>query len=485
MFHYKERLKSFVLITFCLLAFILTKNVLYRGSSDGGFFPLDTSLQIKSPQTYIIPQSYFVGFGGISYTRVYHPMVQEKIGSQVTSIFVDALSKDYEKKEISRLEYIQATSGESILLTFFDHLYIQDFLSLHGQKNSKISPQIQMKEILLNSKDNHSIYFYDAHAEQYYKIYHTDDLHDVSSLVRSVAIVDNIEYRRITDRFSLAQTIAQSPDELNYQLIPYQYDRLVPYFAVETQSPYYQQKSLMNDSAAKYFFGNRMGFVKHMNDAQGSNIFMYGYGDKVLTRYSNGRLVYQERNETKAYESAHFHEALSIATEAIGHLENIPSSLFLDYYEQKDDTFYFYFNYKVNQYVVQYSSKDEVPLLVIVKGKQLVYLDKNIVLPKAEPFYQGEERLKTVDECLTMNFDYIASIYHSDEGMFSEPLDNMLLFYKIRTDIHSIEMVYYVTETHFMPSWKIVIRNHVYYFDVYTGEILTKYKLEGVYFGME
>ncbi len=108
-------------------------------------------------------------------------------------------------------------------------------------------------------------------------------------------------------------------------------------------------------------FGSSTDFIKRLEEMDGSQSYIYGYGDKALRLGIDGRISYQEKlSATTQTEEVNFNEGLEIALYAIDGFGSSPQSLYLSNYESYDDD-----DYNIKTYTFNYRVKD---MNVFTKG---------------------------------------------------------------------------------------------------------------------
>ncbi len=480
----KERLKSILLVALVISSLALTQINLFDGLiiSEGMTEAVDVSSTKLS--AYINPQSYFVSFGGLSYTRVYDFKMQDNIWGEIRPFILSCFLNYESVTEIEREAYVEAFSDRSLLVRMPLDLKISQYFSIFSDETLKQEIEsIYPKEYLLREGNVRSLYVFDKVNNKYYLIKQKSALHDIASLIDIVKSEPWIDYRKINDRFSLESTVDATYNKLNYELIPYAYDGIVASIKYENEvslDPVRFSEEISSISSA--VFGNRMDFVKKLKDVNDSTILMYGYGEKSLTITHEGKIAYRKKFDQANSESVTFNDAFGLATGKLEQFGLMPEGIYLADYVFNDTThtYMFYFNYKINSYAMAETYPKDHPIAVEVKENQVVSIDKNVkvfageIIPSA---YKEIERLMTGEDCIAKNDIEISIYYLQDNNIPDKTMETIEYYYPIRSAISSIDLRYKVEgDTYMIPVWQIVISGRTYLFNAYNGALIQTYR---------
>jgi len=489
----RERLKSILLIILIISSLVLTQINLFDGLMINEGISDDVDVSSTRLSTYINPQSYFVSFGGLSYTRVYDFKLQDNIWGEIRPFILSCFINYETVQEIKREDYIKAFSDRSLLVRMPLDLSVTQYYSIFSNESltSEIK-NITPKEYLLREGNVRSLYVFDEIADKYYLIKHKNVMHDIASLIDSVKAIEQVEYRKISARFSLDSTVDETYNQLNYELVPYLDNSIVPSIRIENEVSLDEERFARDvSSISSSVFGDRLDFVKKLKDINDSVILMYGYGDKSLTVTHDGLISYRKKFDATKSETINFKEAFALATGKIEIFGLLPEGLFLaDYDENKEtNSFTFYFNYKLNSLSIAEFDTDASPIVVIVRENQVVSVDKNLKIfagEMTETPYRNIERLFTIDECISNNFLELSVYYLQDKDIYNPSVDPYEYYYPIWSEISSIDLRYLhevsenteltESEAYMIPVWQVVISDRTYLFNAYSGELVKTYR---------
>lgn len=477
-----EKLKSFLLIGLFVSALFMTQLILSEESYSND--ALNTR-QTKNANAIVVPQSYFVSFGGMSYTKVHNTLLQEKIWGELRPVLVSALKEPESVKIVDKETYIKAFSKKSILLRFPFAITTKDLFSVISEESGSLSVSgMRALEFLITEDANQMVYLYDSNAEAYYGIETIYPLHDVGGLLEAVKLTQFIEYRQISERYSLNRTVDETYNQTNYELIPYAYDLVVPSFkALKTSQTLEDQEDLVRSTISKEVFGNQMDFVKQLRDVNGSLILMYGYGEKTLTFTQEGEILFKSKYDANASRALSFKDAMNLSIRTLESFGELPTGIKLVDYNRDDrgeGEYHFFFNYKIHDYLLAAFGPNRYPIEVIVRGNQVTDLSIWLRKPNDSPDFPNLSRMISIDECISQNMTEVSMYYFQDKNIYETDLDNPMYYFPIRSEINRIEMRYFISKLGdsemFIPSWQVDIAGRVFLFHAYTGELIQTFR---------
>lgn len=482
----KERIKTVLLIALVFSSLFLTQVNLFDGliMSEGATEEIEVNSTKLS--MYINPQSYFVSFGGLSYTKVYDLKMQDNLWTEIRPFILSSFLNNESIEEINREDYVKAFSDRSLLVRMPVDLSVSQFYSIFSDKvlSDQIT-DITPREYLLREGNVRSLYVFDAVNSKYYLIKHKTMQHDVGALIDAVKNTEIVDYRKLSDRFSLSSTVDALYDTLNYELIPYQYDFIVS--GIKVQNEVRMEDAYFNQDVSSIsgsVFGNRLDFVKKLKDVNDSVVLMYGYGDKSLTVSKIGNIAYRQKFDPQSSKLLNFKDAFSLAA---GKLENfgfMPEGIFLASYEydKVTKTYTFNFNYKLNSLSIAELDQRVDPIRIKVQENQVVAIDKNIKSFAGEytpADFINSSRMFTIDDCITSNIVELNVYYLQDNNIQDNTLEKYKYYYAIVSEIKSIELKYFEesdqSEQYMIPVWEVKIGNRVYIFNAYDGKLIKTY----------
>lgn len=477
----RETIKSIVLVSLILTAVVLSQFILLDGPTRT-LVASDESVTTTADVTkYINPQGLFISFGGLSYTKIDDTLKGASLWEELRPILIQAVNNYEHVALIESTEYIDAFSDHSIMLRFSSGLTLETWFSLY---NTALNLPTSMEdiipyEVILRGDDANDMYIYDRVHETYFLLNYTrDDVESyaIEALIDGIEGEGYVEYRKISDRFSLIETVPDNPNRFNYELVPYAYTYLTQPLRI-TNEISLDEDAFDTDIAeiASTVFGNRLDFVKQLEDVNGAIVLMYGYGDKALTIDASGEVSFNQKfNESTAKELG-FKQSLSIAAGMIEQFGVMPDGLRLSEVTSTFDTYttwQFKFMYQLNNTTVS----DQVGYIeVTVKAGQPIALKKNVKIVTSK-VYVNNDRMYSIDNCISSNYLEVSLYYLQDNDIYDETTNSVQYYFPIRSAIETIDLEYYQVDMQMIPVWKIVISGRTYLFNAYSGEMIKNYR---------
>jgi regulatory protein YycH of two-component signal transduction system YycFG len=265
-------------------------------------------------------------------------------------------------------------------------------------------------------------------------------------------------------------------------------DTLIPVFLETDLEPFTLNRENLNQnkeelaSVAQAFFGKTFDFVRKIEEGNGTIIYMYGYGQKILISQINGVMEYKEVPVEAGRETG-YGESLQIALNYItghGAFESISGSIYtpvlkeVRYLPEGKGKYRFHFGLKLGGATLSFPEED--PLIVEVEGGQVVYFRRDIS-SYDQSVGNGEGEIREAYSALNViaeNVDYFTREMGL-AGTFEEVADrirHMEPCYRILRVDDDIAAVAY-------PAWRIRFDDQEAYFDLYTAEPLGHQKTRG------
>lgn len=474
----KELIKSMMLVTLLVSAFFMSQAIFYDDAFAQSQSTGDDAVDSKIISAYMIPQSFYISFGGMSYTKVYGLDRQETIWGEVRPVLLGALSKSPSVTPIDQAAYVEAFKNESLLIKMPMAFSAKDLFSvLTNVDASHLAYDGSVREVLMLSGEPNKLYLYDG-GNGYFRLDFEVPIHDVSQVVDSVKTAEYVEYRTIADRFSLEQTVGAEYNQKNYVLVPFEYKRVVPMFQI-TPPNEAQETSEIVDA----LFGAQMNFVKELTDVNGSKIYMYGYGERILTLAPDGTLVYKAQYQPTEATPMTFKGAVNRAIGALERFNVDAYGLYLSGVERDPDDsalYSVYFGYHIGRYKLVDSPIKQQPIVVKVKDNQVLEFTNNIRSMNLMPSYTGVTEMFRVDKSLEKNSLEVTTYYLQDRNIYASNEEASKYFFEIQSEIRAIDMRYYEVAfdggVYFKPVWQVDIAGRLYLFDAYEGTLLKTFK---------
>ena len=474
----RETIKSIALVSLVIMALILSRFVLLDDTAS----TLETVKVVETESVnvakYINPQSYYISFGGLSYTKVNNTELQQDLWDALRPVITNEIQSALSVDLIDMQTYVKAFTDKSMMLRFTVGLDLGTWLTIYDDQLNIPDSLVDIRpyEIVLRADSPDRLYIYDKSAGLYYVIRHEAVESPLNDLITQVSSSGFVEYRKISDRFSLVSTVPDSDQRFNYELLPYQYTDLTQGLRISNEvdtNPAAFDNSV--STIAKSVFGNRLDFVKRLKDVNDAIVLMYGYGDKALTVSQDGTVTMNQKFNSNLAQATDFKKSLAIAIGGLEQFGVVPEGLQLASVSVTDEDYrkyLFEFSYKLENTVVTQKSGGAQ---VTVKGGQITEIKKNVKIVQSR-IYTNVDRMFSIDNCITLNYLEVSLYYLQDNDIYDATLNNIQYYFPIRSAIEHISLEYVQQDMTMMPVWRVVISGRTYIFNAYNGTMIQTYR---------
>ncbi len=276
--------------------------------------------------------------------------------------------------------------------------------------------------------------------------------------------------------------------------------------SVNSAARMYGPEQSGSDAAAeigKAFFPNGEEFVNKMTRNDGSVLWTYGKGKKVLKISASGKVEYRENLDKEKYRKESFYNVLGTAVTYIenhgGWPEAEGASLYIRSSEPLEKSecegFRIEFGLKAAGMDVMYSDEDMLSMEIF--GKQVTSYIRNLpnisliggassdnTVPAADP----QEIIRAYDDAIA---DRIVNIFGGDDNVSIEKYTTEDKFYAVASGVNDARVVLVKNEriqaaegegaesasnggtvVEFVPAWYMNIDDIDFWFDAVSGEML-------------
>ncbi|MGI6733481.1 MAG: two-component system activity regulator YycH [Anaerovoracaceae bacterium] len=380
-------------------------------------------------------------------------------------------------EEITGVQFAQIMDFRSILYQFYYDLPLESFVRLYGIPEIAGDDQIgDFSAIGFSSGSPESLFLYSNSKDKYYRIVYGQPHTSMDEMLSSVEAATNVNYHRIGTLVGTEnQTLVPLSLDVQLEEIPF-----TPEFE-DLNTP--EVKDF-----AKTFFGESFDFVRKIEESKGTHIYMYGYGDKVLTISAGGRVEYKNK-ETPQGSQQNYFEALDTAIQFVASHggwkteEGMAMNPFVRYVQHVESN-------KRKGYRIVFGmelSEDELYLegsssiaVEVIHGQVTQYL-RDMVWVDEEDYLENtngtrQETFSTIN-MIAQNYPYIASIL-AEEGHDFGGLQGDELFNVVADLIYSVDTGYMKPEYEgreddvLIPAWIVKAGTVMIYFDLYNAQPL-------------
>lgn len=471
-----EKIKSLVIVVLFLSA-ILLLYFFWKGFSLEEIrlpltnFSTDT---IITPNTseLVEPKNVQVTFGPENYTQystntdtLWNNFVKDYIAfSESENIFVE---------EIPMEKWIESMQMKSIRYEFAYDLPLS-YLDALGAASIPQAESIEAFSVIAYSvASRESIFLYDSQNDKYYRM------------------VSDADYTSLEQQIS---QLNQTPHSIYYPINMFygvRNDTLLPYDRQErllTLSSVNEIKDSSKDrerKIAERFFGENLDFIRKIIEDDGTVIYMYGVGQKILTLDPQGIVEYTEEVDND-YRELPYYQSLNLATEFVARhgswttIDGKEIDSYLEYSTEINDSsrrkgYRFSFGLKQDGYPL---FNDNGPQMIVeLIGDQIVYYKRQIDTAYNTMSPETEDRqIYSIIELLPAKYTTLALVLKENGAEISDVSADEQ-FNSVIEQITALDIGYFKQsdqegDAFFIPAWVINFSSINIFFDLYSGDYL-------------
>jgi regulatory protein YycH of two-component signal transduction system YycFG len=376
-------------------------------------------------------------------------------------------------EEITEEQYQAVMSRPSVRACFDYGIPLSDLAMVSGFEASAVYSNVDwVSEIGYGEASRESLLIRDEVGNQFYRIVTTTEPVRLPEFLKRQQQLDSPAY------FQLGTYLGGEIS--NDTLIPVFLERNLSTFSLNRENLNQNKEELY--SVAQAFFGKTFDFVRRIEEGNGTVIYMYGYGQKILISQTNGVMEYKEE-PVEAGKETGYAESLQIALNYItghGAFESISGSIYTPYLKEIKPLsegkkgYRFHFGLKLEDSPLYISGED--PLIVEIRGGQVVYFRRDISSYDQEELAAGRELQEAYSalNVIAENVDY----FIQEMGLSGS-------FEELADQIQEMEPCYRVIREEdditgtAHPAWRIDFGGQEGFFDLYTAEPLGHQKIKG------
>lgn len=473
---YIERMKNILIVALFISAMLLLyffwENPIL---SDFSFSEIIAEEADPAPvaNEVVQPEQVAVNFGtGVSTVVSY--LDQDSWNRSILALRAFAQAEDLSLEPITKEQYDQIMQFRSILISFRYSLPFDDFCNRYVVNQPQTIAQIESFSALGYSAGSpESLFLVDETNDTYFRLISPTNQESLESLIVEIEQEEYEAYYPIGAFLGTAnQTVMPLAADSSLKIL--------------TASPEF----LSSDEEAvrrfaQSFFGESFDFVRRIEESKGTYIYMYGYGQKVLTFFADGSVEYKEDQNGSGAVQTYF-EALDSALQFVashggfspfGETSIHPS---LRYSEaitnNKAKGYRFVFGMKINGEDV-FSESSELLVVELLNG-QVTHYRRDLVQAIPDDSKPGDDVRETYSpvNMLAQNYKYLYSILISEGYSFKES-DGDALFDEVSDLIVQVQTGYVrratedgSVQTELIPAWIVIIDDLQIYFDLYEAD---------------
>ncbi len=439
----------------------------------------DTNSQIMDIEKFLEPFRLRINFGGSKYTVLYTGF--DDIWDQLVTAYCDSTQYELYIEDISLLQWNQILDYESVKFDFGSGIPYGSLRETIGANKTQTDEIIEVFTAIAYSRASpESFFIYDGKNNKYYRI--------VSEKIYENILepLSEIENRDFFDKYYPINTFFGVE---NNNLMPHSLKNSIQEITGEQEIQYFEDEKI--NALAATFFGESFDFVRKIVETNGTVVYMYGYGKKMLVVDTKGFLEYREEVDNVHYGTVSYLNSFSVAIDFVtnhGNWKTLKGTNIYPYLKEslsieKNNKrgFRFTFGYRINGYPVSYQGNSKA-LVVEVLGNQVTYYSRYILNQKDTHQYMTnseqelESNMASTMNILTNSYPYIKEAYVQDGYDFGEKINDEI-FNEIVGFIRMVDVGYFLPEENqkdeeiqLIPSWIFKTDKYLFFFDARTGD---------------
>lgn len=455
-----ENIKSIIIVVLMISTILLL--YFFWGNKSLEDFKLSDSQnndQAIDVKELIVPSQVIISLGEDSYKLAEKDKWSEMVAGLEKFMQSDTLIVE----EITKEQYEEVMKTSSIRAKFDYQLSLSDFCFAYGIKIGSSFGTIEtVSELGYATISKESLLIYDAKKLKYYRIIISNDAKELDLLLATLIKKESPIYFTIGKYLGGSVTnMTFIPITLKTNLYDFEYKR-------ETFSKQNDSISMI----AQSYFGETFDFIRKIEEGNGTVIYMYGYGEKVLIVNTNGVIEYKEESVGTNSEVGYL-VSLKTALNFIGihgDFEGYNGSKYVPYIKNVEINpngkkgYRFTFGLEINNHRIYYQDRD--PIIIEIIENQVTYFNRdlsefnNIMLEEKKDQYK--EAYSAIN-MLAENYNY----FKNEMGMSGT-------FEEIAQRVISVEPGYAVIREENQKkgfakaAWIVGFDGMEAYFDLYT-----------------
>ena len=479
-----EKFKDIVLVVLVFTTILLLYFLWGSKSLENFIFnDNDEPYEVLSCYKVILPDQIILGKGNEDYTVAF----EEKEAlwtNEILSTFRNfSQGTNIAVVEITEQQYKEVMKYPSIIAKFEYNIPFAGFCERYNIKKLQGYDNISnLTEIGFSKGSKESAFIFDGNTKKYYGVVGNRPL-DIFSKLDTI-----FEQQEAATYYPLKTVLGE--ESTNDTLVPFELPPAI--MTAEYKKETERGEKENNSAMAQTYFGETFDFVRKVEESNGTTIYMYGYGQKVLIINSNeGSIEYKEEVKNDNSEQKSMFESLDTALDFVGAhkgFTTIAGQEIKPYLESaspiddKKNSYRFVFSFMVGKNKLFYEEK--MPIIIDVVDGQVSYFrrefinfDENQVQKKS-----NKEGISAIN-MLTMNYEYMrealtkAGFIDKEESKdvsfedIANKIDNLYTGYlKPAVELSVDEAANTEKKLELIPVWVVEVNDILLYFDLYDGK---------------
>lgn len=434
----------------------------------------EETTQAPLPRDVVQPQKIVVNFGAGAYTQL-EPEQFDSWNECIRAVGVHSRGGAVLVEEITRDQYDRIMEFRSIRFGFGYELPFGSFCRQYDIPLAQGFSQIEtVREIGYSSGSPESLFIADELQNKYYRIVAETQTSHLSALITA------IEKGSYITCYPIGTFVGTG----NKTVLPLPFESsLAP---IEFEPEFFDTGTLRVREFAQTFFGESFDFVRRIEESKGTVIYMYGYGEKVLTINPAGSVEYKEKSSIPGGQQDYF-DALSGALQFVSSHGAFqpPGSELTPYLKEskaierdKRKGYLFVFGMKTPAGSLNYAGSEAITIEIM--GGQVTHYKRDMISLKNQegtPRETEPEEVYSAVNMLAGNYQFINTVLVA-EGYPTSPAEGEVLFDFISDRIRQVKTGYVRPggagrdENELIPAWVVIVDDITFYFDLFNAEPL-------------
>jgi hypothetical protein len=491
---FAERLKN-VLLVVLVLSTILLLYFLWNDDAGVVFRVPDADVETISVRSVLYPERIVVNFGAENYTlpadtaALWYGVEGSDAPAFMHGLAAFLASENIAVGAISKADFLDVMRARSVRADFSFAIPMADFCTEFGlPRPASINVIDAFTCAAYSEASPESLFLCDAPGDRYYRLAVEGEA-GFKDLIASVESADNASYYPLKT-FSGVENDTMLPLDLGADKAPTELSY------VRGVDPSDESDEGRMREMTQAFFGKRFDFTRKITEGDGTIVYMYGYGEKVLVIKRDGSLEYSAAAPERGGATTFFGALTTALAFAASHGEPdvraaAPKRIYLKdaqvAFADGLRTYRFSFGLEIDGHTVYYA--DSEPLIVEVTGQQVDYYKRDMIdglsrgaadeTPAAgaayAPFDLLTEHFAYIYERLSAR-DLVAALeLDDDERMFERVAESVTglssgLLRLSEGDLGERgTQGAFADEQRLLPVWMLSAAGLDFYFDLYTG----------------
>ena len=470
-----ERMKNTLIVALFISAMLLLyffwENPILPTFNFPGIISEETEAVVPSVTEVIQPEQVAINFGTGASTVISY-LEQDSWNQGILALRHFSNADDLSAESITKEQFEQIMAFRSVRIAFLYPLpfdsFCQEYAVTKGQALTSVKA---FTTIGYSAGSPESLFLADEESGTYYRLISPSNKNSLEALIKET------EEKEYAAYYPIGTFLGTS----NQTVMPLAFQSTLD--TVSCLPEFDRREETEIRGFAQKFFGESFDFIRRIEESKGSRIYMYGYGQKVLTIFPDGSAEYKEDLASTGSEQTCFEALRSVLQFVASHggwepFEEMSIAASLRYAEaiEKDKLpgYRFVFGVKFEGQDLFYESGD-ILTVEIING-QVTYYKRNLITINpdgdGESGGDGRETFSPVN-MLAQNYQYLYSLLLSEGYTFKEK-DSDALFDEVSNRIDQVQTGYVRQadgetpgKIELTPAWIVMIDDLQVYFDLY------------------